>query len=98
MPIAAAGAGQGPPLRGANALAPATPGAAAIPVGSARGRPRLKKGLTLDRGRGAARPRRTANEVKEGSMTVMKTRLYADGKRISTSFVGGVIDYAITPL
>ena len=100
MPIAAAGAGQGAAVpSGANSLAPATPGAAAIPVGSAQAVLALKKGLTLTEVEALLGPAASANEVKEGSMTVMKRGYTADGKRISTSFVGGVlIDYAITPL
>ena len=100
MPVAAAGAGQGAAApAGANSLAPATPGAAAIPVGSAQAVLALKKGLTLTEVEALLGPAASANEVKEGSMTVMMRGYTADGKRISTSFVGGVlIDYAITPL
>ena len=95
MPVAAAGAGQGAAApAGANSLAPATPGAAAIPVGSAQAVLALKKGLTLTEVEALLGPAASANEVKEGSMTVMKRGYTADGKRISTSFVGGVlIDY-----
>lgn len=100
MPVVAAGAGQGGAVAtGANSLAPATQGAAAIPVGSAQAVLALKKGLTLTEVEALLGPAASANEVKEGSMTVMKRGYTADGKRISTSFVGGVlIDYAITPL
>lgn len=112
MPVvAAAPAGQGanavPP--GANALAPASaapPAAAtapavsaAIPVGSAQAVLALKKGLTVAEVEALLGPAATANEVKEGTMQVMKRGYRADGKKISASFVGGVlIDYAITPL
>lgn len=100
MPVAAAGAGQGAAApAGANSLAPATPGAAAIPVGSAQAVLALKKGLTLTEVEALLGPAASANEVKEGSMTVMKRGYKADGKKISTSFVGGVlIDYVIAPL
>ena len=59
----------------------------------------LKKGLSVADVEALLGPANTASEVKEGSMTVMKRTYLNDGKRITASFVGGIlIDYAITPL
>lgn len=89
---------------GANALttssAQATPApAAATPAaGSAQAVLSLKKGLTLAEVEALLGPAHSANEVKEGAMTVMKRVYKADGKKIATSFVGGVlIDFTISP-
>ena len=78
-----------------NALVSATQGSAAGAGGVAS----LKKGLTIAEVEALLGPASTANEVQEGSMTVMKRIYKIDGKKVSASFVGGVlIDYAITPL
>lgn len=111
MPVVAASAaspGASAVPAGANSLAPANAApaaaaapvaAAAIPVGSAQAVLALKKGLTVAEVEALLGPAATANEVKEGTMQVMKRGYRADGKKISASFVGGVlIDYAITPL
>lgn len=87
----------------ANALTSPSPSAQATPpsapaVGSAQAVLSLKKGLTLAEVEALLGPANSANEVKEGSMTVMKRVYKADGKKIAASFVGGVlIDFAITP-
>ncbi len=77
----------------------------ATPTATARAEPAanplfaLKKGLSVADVEALLGPANTASEVKEGSMTVMKRTYLNDGKRITASFVGGIlIDYAITPL
>lgn len=77
----------------------------AAPATTARAEPganplfALKKGLSVADVEALLGPANTASEVKEGSMTVMKRTYLNDGKRITASFVGGIlIDYAITPL
>ncbi|HEX4934142.1 MAG TPA: hypothetical protein VFV33_13225 [Gemmatimonadaceae bacterium] len=75
----------------------AAPAAAPLP-GSAQAILSLRKGLTLAEVEALLGPATTANEVKDGSMTVMKREYRADGRKIATSFVGGVlVDFAITP-
>lgn len=67
-------------------------------TGSAQAVLALKKGLTVAEVEALLGPANSANEVKEGSMTVMKRVYKVDGKKFAASFVGGVlIDFAITP-
>ncbi|MCC6930257.1 MAG: hypothetical protein IT359_14825 [Gemmatimonadaceae bacterium] len=79
----------------------ATPSGVAAPTpttGSAQAVASLKKGLTVADVEALLGPANSANEVKEGSMMVMKRVYKVDGKKIAASFVGGVlIDFAITP-
>lgn len=90
---------------GANALSsgstPTTQGAsssAAPATGSAQAVLSLKKGLSLAEVEALLGPAYSANEVKEGSMTVMKRVYKVDGKKVAASFVGGVlIDFTISP-
>lgn len=106
MPVAAAqgGAVNGGAARPAagNSFAPAanaaTPASAAPAASTASGLNALKKGLAVAEVEALLGPAATANEVQEGSMTVMKRTYKVDGKKVTASFVGGVlIDYAITP-
>jgi len=105
-PVAAGNAAGAAAVPVANSLAPAITQPASSPptttgavaVGSAQAVLSLKKGLSLAEVEALLGPASSANEVKEGSMPVMKRTYVADGKRISTSFVGGVlIDYTIAP-
>lgn len=103
MPVAAAqgvAAPQGAarPAAG-NSFAPAANGAApSTAAPAAGGLNALKKGLAVADVEALLGPAATANEVQEGSMTVMKRTYKVDGKKVTASFVGGVlIDYAITP-
>ncbi len=58
----------------------------------------MKKGLSVADVEALLGPANTASEVKEGSLIVVKRHYVHDGKRISASFVNGVlIDYSITP-
>lgn len=58
----------------------------------------LRKGLLLADVEAMLGPANTASESKEGVLTLMKRNYLHDGKKISTSFVNGVlIDYAIAP-
>lgn len=100
MPVAAAAGAATPGAAGApvpaNALAPA--GRSAAPAGTAAAVASLKKGLSIAEVEALLGPAASANEVTEGTMTVMKRSYSVDGKKISTSFVGGVlIDFSITP-
>lgn len=77
----------GVPAAAANS---ATPGAGGLNA--------LKKGLSIAEVEALLGPATTANEVQEGSMTVTKRTYRIDGKKVTASFVGGVlIDYSITP-
>ena len=104
MPVAVPQQGAARPAAG-NSFAPASNGAApaaaapAAPAAPATGGLNaLKKGLSVAEVEALLGPAATANEVKEGSMAVMKRTYKADGKKVTASFVGGVlIDYAITP-
>ncbi len=100
MPVAAAAGAATPGAAGApvpaSALAPA--GRSAAPAGTAAAVASLKKGLSIAEVEALLGPAASANEVTEGTMTVMKRSYSVDGKKISTSFVGGVlIDFSITP-
>ena len=67
-------------------------------TGSAQAVLALKKGLTVAEVEALLGPANSANEVKEGSMTVMKRVYKVDGKKVAASFVGGVlIDFTISP-
>lgn len=58
----------------------------------------IRKGLTLKEVEAILGPASTANEVKEGSMTVMKRTYRHDGMKVLTSFVSDVlIDFTISP-
>lgn len=58
----------------------------------------IKKGLLLADVELLLGPANTASESKEGVLTLMKRNYVYDGKKISASFVNGVlIDYAIAP-
>jgi hypothetical protein len=107
MPVvasAASGAGTGTPAAG-NALVPSgasgaslAGGAGAITVGSAQAVLALRKGLLLAEVEALLGPAASANEGKEGVLAVMKRGYTADGKRIATMFVNGVlVDYTIAP-
>lgn len=77
----------GVPAAAANS---ATPGAGGLNA--------LKKGLSISEVEALLGPATTANEVQEGSMTVTTRTYRIDGKKVTASFVGGVlIDYSITP-
>lgn len=59
----------------------------------------LKKGLSIAEVEVLLGPAKTAAESKEGVLTVVTRSYVADGKKIVTSFVNGVlIDYAIVPM
>jgi hypothetical protein len=98
MPVAVAGANAAA-ANGAttgNALAPASrtgaPASASAAIAS------LRKGLSIAEVEALLGPAASANEAQEGTMTVMKRSYTVDGKKVSTSFVGGVlIDFSITP-
>lgn len=95
-PASAATAGAAGAPVPANALAPAARSAA--PAGSAAAVASLKKGLTIAEVEALLGPAASAHEATEGTMTVMKRSYSVDGKKVSTSFVGGVlIDFSITP-
>jgi hypothetical protein len=58
----------------------------------------IKKGLLISDVEQLLGPANTANESKEGVLTLMKRSYLYDGKKIMASFVNGVlIDYAIAP-
>jgi hypothetical protein len=88
-----------------NALAPSGASGAslagvagAITVGSAQAVQALRKGLLLADVEALLGPAASANEGKEGVLAVMKRGYTADGKRIATMFVNGVlVDYTIAP-
>lgn len=112
MPVVAAGApasggASGPAASGAggrgatpgNAFTPAPASSAASPAGSATGLAGIKKGLSVREVESLLGPAATANEVQEGTLTVMKRTYTIDGKKVSASFISGVlIDFAITPM
>lgn len=59
----------------------------------------LKKGLSIAEVEALLGPAKTAAESKEGVLTVVTRSYVADGKKIVTSFVNGVlIDYSIVPI
>lgn len=99
MPVAVAGANTA-----ANAAAPATANSLATssrtpaPAGGSASVASLKKGLTIAEVEALLGPAASAQEVTEGSMTVMKRSYSVESKKVGTSFVGGVlIDFSITP-
>ena len=58
----------------------------------------IRKGLLLEEVEAILGPAATADEKKEGTLTVLKRAYRKDGQKISASFVNGVlIDFAITP-
>jgi hypothetical protein len=58
----------------------------------------LRKGLLIAEVEALLGPANTASESKEGVLTLMKRVYLHDGKRITGSFVNGVlVDYAIAP-
>lgn len=58
----------------------------------------IRKGLLLAEVEALLGPANTASESKEGVLTLMKRNYVHDGKKITASFVNGVlIDYAIAP-
>ncbi len=98
MPVAPAnnGSAAGRSATPGNALTPASHGA--VPASGAAALASLKKGLTIAEVEALLGPAGSAHETQEGTMTVMKRSYTVDGKKVTTSFVGGVlIDFAITP-
>ena len=90
----------------ASAATPASSGSPglALAPGASAGAPAaasitsLRKGLLLEDVEAILGPAATANETKEGSLTVLKRTYRKDGQRVAASFVNGVmIDFAITP-
>lgn len=84
----------------ASGAAVAAPGAAPNAGAPAGGSPvsRLRKGLTIKEVEDLLGPATTAGEETAAGMTVMKRGYVADGMKVSTSFVNGVlVDFAITP-
>lgn len=80
----------------ANALAPAARTGA--PASGSAAIASLKKGLSIAEVEAILGPAASAHEAQEGTMTVMKRSYTVDGRKVSTSFVGGVlIDFSITP-
>lgn len=77
----------------------ATVGSSAAPTSAAAsGLMALKKGLSISEVEALLGPANTAGESKEGILTLMKRTYLHDGKRVTASFVNGVlIDYAIAP-
>ncbi len=68
------------------------------PVAGANALLSIRKGLLLADVEALLGPANTASESKEGVLTLMKRHYVYDGKKISASFVNGVlIDYAIAP-
>jgi hypothetical protein len=58
----------------------------------------IRKGLLLEEVEALLGPAVTADEKKEGTLTVLKRAYRKDGQKILASFVNGVlIDFAITP-
>jgi hypothetical protein len=58
----------------------------------------IRKGLLLEEVEGLLGPAATADEKKEGTLTVLKRAYRKDGQKILASFVNGVlIDFSITP-
>ena len=59
----------------------------------------LKKGLSVKEVEALLGPANTAEERKEGTLTVVQRTYMKDGRKISTSFVSGVlIDFSVTPM
>ncbi|MEO7997991.1 MAG: hypothetical protein ABI852_11135 [Gemmatimonadaceae bacterium] len=77
-----------------NAAAPMTaPGSATNALASVR------KGLLIAEVEALLGPANTASESKEGVLTLMKRNYNYDGKKVTASFVNGVlIDYSIGPM
>ncbi|MBK6485504.1 MAG: hypothetical protein IPF98_01260 [Gemmatimonadetes bacterium] len=105
MPVVAAGETSGAGARNAasppgNALASTAPPSASSSAasGTSGGLAGMKKGLSVREVETLLGPAATANEVQEGTLTVMKRTYTMEGKKVSASFVGGVlIDFVITP-
>jgi hypothetical protein len=58
----------------------------------------IRKGLLLEEVEGLLGPAATADEKKEGTLTVLRRTYRKDGQKILASFVNGVlIDFSITP-
>ena len=98
MPVAASGvtAATATGATTGNALAPES--RAAAPAAGSAALATLKKGLSVPEVEALLGPAGSASESKEGTMTVMKRTYTVDGKKVNTSFVGGVlIDFSITP-
>jgi hypothetical protein len=58
----------------------------------------IRKGLLLEDVEGLLGPAATADEKKEGTLTVLRRAYRKDGQKILASFVNGVlIDFSITP-
>lgn len=77
-----------------------TPGQALTSGGGSRSSPTsIRKGLLLEEVEAMLGPAATADERKEGTLTVLKRTYRKDGQKILASFVNGVlIDFAITPI
>lgn len=88
-PVAAGGANPGMQSSGATMSRPAAGTNALMSI---------KKGLLIADVEALLGPANTANESKEGVLTLMKRTYVYDGKKVLASFVNGVlIDYAIAP-
>ena len=76
-----------------------TPGQALTSGGGSRSSPAsIRKGLLLEEVEAMLGPAATADERKEGTLTVLKRTYRKDGQKILASFVNGVlIDFSITP-
>jgi len=76
-----------------------TPGQALTSGGGSRSSPAsIRKGLLLEDVEAMFGPAATADERKEGTLTVLKRTYRKDGQKILASFVNGVlIDFSITP-
>jgi hypothetical protein len=76
-----------------------TPGQALTSGSGSRSSPTsIRKGLLLEEVEAILGPAATADERKEGTLTVLKRTYRKDGQKILASFVNGVlIDFAITP-
>jgi hypothetical protein len=76
-----------------------TPGQAFTSGGGSRSSPTsIRKGLLLEEVEAILGPAATADERKEGTLTVLKRTYRKDGQKVLASFVNGVlIDFAITP-
>jgi hypothetical protein len=67
-------------------------------AGSRSSQTSIRKGLLLEEVEAILGPAATADEKKEGTLTVLKRTYRKDGQKILASFVNGVlIDFAITP-
>lgn len=81
------------------AVVDASPGSPTRAAAGANALASVRKGLLLADVEALLGPANTASESKEGVLTLMKRNYHYDGKRITASFVNGVlIDYAISPL